>query len=129
MSVEQRRDVEIAPNPIESRDAGLARAFEQAVLQALGQHPTEPLVVRFGVWDGEEEGPRFVCKIEASPRAAVAATPAWRWWSPLVRTPGELADHVRQATQVRSPRVAARMPAAPPRSEFWGWGTVGQAGA
>ena len=112
-------------NPIGRMDAGLARQFESAVVTALGEERAEELVIRFGVWHGEEDGPRFHCKIEAAPQARLGAPPAWRWWSPLVQTPAELASHVREA--MRGRRRTADEPAV--AIEFWGWAAVGQAGA
>ena len=117
--------VEIAADAIGRLDAALARQFETAVLQALGEEPPEPVIVRFGVWDGEDDGPRFVCKIEAVPTAAPGAAPAWRWWSPLVRTPAELGGWIREAVRARERSV----PQPEPLAEFWGWASVGQAGA
>ena len=119
--------VEINSDPIERRDPRLAREFEEAVLHALGE-ATEALVIRFGVWDGEDDGPRYLCKIEEAPRRTLGSSPAWRWWSPMVRTPAELSAHVRQAAQTRT-RHAASVPAATPAFEYWGWASVGQAGA
>jgi hypothetical protein len=119
--------VEIAANPIERRDPRLAREFEEAVCHALGE-AAEPLVIRFGVWDGEDDGPRYVCKIEEAAGPALGSAPAWRWWSPMVSTPAELLAHVREAAGTRA-RHCASVPAATPGFEYWGWGLVGQAEA
>lgn len=113
------------PNPIERVDPGLARRFEAAIADALGDAHPHAVSVRFGVWDGEDDGPCFVCKIESAPRAAPGAPPAWRWWSPLVRTPEELAGHVRAGLRALDrPAEAAR-----PRDEYWGWAATGSDGA
>jgi hypothetical protein len=117
--------VQTAPNPIRRTDAALGRAFEAAVLAELEGERDEPLVVRFNSWSGEDDGPRHVCKVECAPCAGLDAAPGWRWWSPLVRDPDELAGHLRRALLAR-PRPGMPAARAP---EFWGWGVAGQAGA
>jgi hypothetical protein len=97
------------------------------VLEALRDEPEEPLVIRFGLWNGEDDGPRYVCKIESVPPAVFDAPPAWRWWSPLVRTAAELASPLRDAIGSRQRHTPARR--ATDERQFWGWGAVGQAGA
>jgi hypothetical protein len=118
--------VQTAPNPIRRVDAALGRAFEAAVLIELESYREEPLVVRFSSWSGEDDGPRHLCKVECVPRGGMDARPAWRWWSPLVSHPDELAGHLRRALRARA-RPAALAAAA--TRDFWGWGAVGQAGA
>lgn len=119
--------LEIAPNPIQCVDPPLARALERTVLEALRGEPEEPLVIRFGLWNGDDDDPRYVCKVERVPSAAADAPPAWRWWSPLVRTPAELASHLQEA--IRSRDRQPPTPRATKERQFWGWGAVGQAGA
>jgi hypothetical protein len=130
MSDETTPSVEIAPNPILDRDEDLARAFEEAVVGALSEGREDGLLVRFGVWEGEQDGPRFLCKVEARGRTALGAPPAWRWWSPLVRTPLELAGYVRDALRDHAEHVSRSRPTRPqPAPEFWGWAPAGQGGA
>jgi hypothetical protein len=119
--------VEIAPNPIARRDPRLARAFEDAAIHALGE-AVEAVVIRFSVWDGEDDGPRYVCKIEEAPGRAVGSSPAWRWWSPMVSTPAELSAHIREAASARARRAASGSTASV-SLEYWGWGAAGHAGA
>jgi hypothetical protein len=112
--------VRFAPNPIERVDPELARAFEAAVSQALPQGP--PLVVQFGMWDGDE-GVRYFCKLEAVPDRRPESSPAWRWWSALVRTPAELAAHV---VEMRGARKSARPDTGDPSPQtYWGWAGAG----
>src|SRR5687768_4880207 len=109
--------VQIAPNPIFRVDRTLAREFEETVVRALGE-PAASLVIRFGVWEGEQDGPRFLCKIEEAPRRALENAPAWRWWSPMVRTPGELFALVREAVQAHAARPSGGA-AETPELEYW----------
>lgn len=124
--------IEFRENLIEHLDADLGRAFEQAVLQSLRPEPPQPLLVRFGVWRGEEDGLRYVCRVEGAVAVSLSPEPSWRWWSPLVRTPDELATFLREALRARGQRREAKeeKAVAPPRTrrqEFWGWGAAGQA--
>ena len=82
------------PNPIASLGRRLAEAFEDVVWDALRRRRLHALQVRFNVWeDGGER--RFVCKVEALPNGSAEA--GRRWWSPLVRTPEELASALAEA--------------------------------
>lgn len=117
--------LEFAPNPLQRLDGDVARAFERVVLDLLRERPAEPLAVRFGAWDGEEDGPRYVCKVEGVPTIQADQPPAWRWWSPLVRSAAELSGHLQEALRSRD-----RAPAAgADERQFWGWGGARQAGA
>src|SRR5215212_6889958 len=120
-------DVIFSTNPIHERDSRLARQFEQAVAEALrgGEDVAGDarVSVRFNVWDGDDV-PRYVCKVECSGADARDREAApWRWWSPLVETPQELGQELRDAL-----RAAGRRRARPddPRPEAaverWGWG-------
>jgi hypothetical protein len=117
---------EILPHGLRRTDPTLAGAFEATVLEALRFEPAEPLVIRFALWNGDEAGTRYVCKVESVPGVGFDPPPAWRWWSPLVATPAELAADLAEALRSRRPplTVATRH-----RQQFWGWGAAGQAGA
>jgi hypothetical protein len=121
---DDERPVRIASNEIDRHDPALAREFETAVLDALPGG--EALVVRFGLWEGEEDGPRYYCKLEAVPRPRLHDRPAWRWWSPLVRTPAELARHLADPASTRKRKADA---APEGRLDAWGWGRTRHAGA
>ena len=113
----------VSPNPIQERDARLARHFEQVVAEALrGREDlvgSAPVRVRFHVWDGDDVA-RYVCKVECSDApGAHLEEPPWRWWSPLVQTPQELAQELREALRRRARPEEAR-PEEP--AERWGWG-------
>jgi hypothetical protein len=121
---------EIRDNPIARLDPALGAAFEEAALDALRHEVTEPVIVTFGIWRGDDDGPRYVCRVEAEPTPAFQVAPAWRWWSPLVTTPDELATCLREALTARrsaGPRPAPESPQAD--RLFWGWGAAGQVGA
>jgi hypothetical protein len=117
--------VRVVSDAIRRSDPALARAFERAVLGEMQDERLEPLVIRFGVWIGEEDGPRYLCKVERAPESSRDGGLAWRWWSPLVREPQELAQLLRAALRARRREAAAPAHA----REFWGWGSAGQAGA
>jgi hypothetical protein len=117
----------IAPHPLRALDAALAGAFEAAVLETLRSEPPEPVVIRFGVWDGDPAGRRHVCKVESLPVVGFDPPPAWRWWSPLVTTPAELSHHLEEALRSRRPAPASVEETV--RQDFWGWGAAGQARA
>jgi hypothetical protein len=117
---------EIAPHRLRREDPTLAGAFEATVLEALRFEPAEPLIIRFGVWNGDDAGPRYVCKVESLPASRFDAPSAWRWWSPLVATPSELGSLLEQALRARRPAAGGE---ASVRQDFWGWGAAGQAGA
>lgn len=117
---------EILPHALRRTDPALAGAFEATVLEALRFEPAEPLVIRFGVWDGDDAGTRYVCKVESVPVVRFDPPPAWRWWSPLVATPAELAAALAEALRSRRPPATVT---ASLRRQYWGWGAAGQAGA
>ena len=118
-------DLVFAPNPLDKCAPALARAFEQAVRDALRGAGTElapPLRVRFAVWEDDEV--RYVCKVEGAGAPSLkSAAPAWRFWSGLVATPEELEDQIRESLATRE---APRPPAARPRlpEERWGWAEI-----
>jgi hypothetical protein len=117
--------VRVDANPIARVDAALARAFEATVAGVLPRG--ERLIVRFGLWEGEEDGVRYVCKLEELPPRRLGDRPAWRWWSPLVRTPAELAGVLRDAMQARAATPAGSRAAL--RRDNWGWAQPGPARA
>lgn len=123
----ERLERVIAPHPLRALDPALAGAFEAAVLQALRLEPAEPVVIRFGLWDGDPSGRRYVCKVESLPVGGFDPPAAWRWWSPLVATPAELSRHLEEA--LRSRRPAPAQVDEEVRQDFWGWGAAGQARA
>ena len=119
-------DVIFSPNPIHQRDARLARQFEQVVAEALRSREDlagdAPVCVRFHVWEGDDV-PRYVCKVECSGAAALnMEDPPWRWWSPLVETPQELGQELRDALRTAGRRHARPdEPQAEAPVERWGW--------
>jgi hypothetical protein len=64
--------------------------LEAIAVEALQGLDDEDLVVSFGVWEGDDDGVRFVCKVETPPGDPLGTQPPWRWWSALFRTPEEL---------------------------------------
>jgi hypothetical protein len=119
----------IAPHPLRQLDAALAGVFEACVLEALRFEPAEPVVIRFGLWDGDPSGRRYVCKVEGLPVVGFDPPAAWRWWSPLVATPAELSRHLEEALRARRPAPAKAKVDESVGQHFWGWGAAGQARA
>ncbi len=98
--------VEVVANPLRAIDPELASAAEDAVTQALARHADSRLGhvrVRFSLVR-DEQGPRFVCKLEA--QGEVDAGP-WRWWSAIVADPIVLHDDLRSGLDRRWRRTAA----------------------
>jgi hypothetical protein len=93
-------------NPITAEDPVLAQAYEDVVWQLLRNEEVEPVQVRFGVWREGFEALKIVCKVES----VNAPTPflPWRWWSSLVRTPGELKAQLEEALEGRRERSLTR---------------------
>jgi len=119
-------DLVFAPNPLDESAPALARAFEQAVRDALrgaGPELAPPLRVRFALWEDDEV--RYVCKVEGAGAPSLkSAAPAWRFWSGLVATPEELADQIRESLATReAPRPVAPRPMRLPE-ERWGWAEI-----
>lgn len=89
-----------------------ADAFERAVRETLPSGAD--LVVRFGVWEGEEDGRRrLVCKVESPPCDPLLEGPQWRWWSPLLTSPAELRGELQAALAARERALAPRAVARP----------------
>ena len=100
--------IEILDNPIHSHDSRLAVEVEEALHHALAHEDLGSVQVRFRVCrDDEEEGIRFICKVENPPRVdGDGAPPQWRWWSPLLETAEEFRDSLREGLKVRRQRLA-----------------------
>jgi hypothetical protein len=93
-------------NPITAEDPVLAQAYEDVVWQLLRNEEVEPVQVRFGVWREGFEALKVVCKVESV--TAPAPFLPWRWWSTLVRTPGELKAQLEEALEGRRERSLTR---------------------
>ena len=94
--------IEFRENPIRNVSGDLGAAFEEAVWDVL-RHEPEPFQVRFGVWRDGPEALQFVCKVETTQTCGPARA-TWRWWSPLVRRPEDLAARLREAMEGRRRR-------------------------
>ena len=64
--------------------------LEGIAMEALQALDDEELVVTFGTWEGDDDGIRYVCKVETPPGDPLGSQPPWRWWSPLFARPEEL---------------------------------------
>jgi hypothetical protein len=119
-------EVRFSPNPIEQRDARIARQFEHVVLEALrgweALAEPGPIQVQFHVWDGDDV-PRYVCKVECSGSIGIERSePPWRWWSGLLESPQDLGQALREAIRARLARRRDRSDAQRPApQDRWGW--------
>lgn len=98
--------IEIVENPLVQHDKGLAEAAEDAVREALRGESLGEVQVRFRQCRDEEDGVRFICKVENPPRVDTDAALPWRWWSPILATADELRDSLDEGLRVRRQRLA-----------------------
>jgi hypothetical protein len=85
----------------------LATAFKDALCSALAAEDVERIRVRCGVTRDDDDGLRFMCKVEYAgdgSASGLAAYP-WSWWSPLVAKPEELVGELRRALRTRRERL------------------------
>ena len=108
-------EIQVIENPILQQSPQLGRAVEEEVRRALRNEPLGLVQVRFRVCREEDEGMRFICKVENPPAVEVeGGLPAWRWWSPLLSSVEDLGAALAEGLQVRRQRLASssRFPAA-----------------
>ena len=99
--------VEIVENPILVQDPILGAEVEAQVRQALRDEDLGPVQVRFRVCREEADALQFICKVENPPRVdGDGAAPPWRWWSPLLDTPGQFRESLEEGLKVRRHRLA-----------------------
>ena len=85
-----------------------ADALAEALCETLRSEDVERLRVRCGVARDDNNGLRFMCKVEIAGDRIVdgPAGHAWTWWSPLVERPEELLADLRRALRQRQQRLA-----------------------
>lgn len=99
--------VEIVENPIAGQNASLGAEVEEQVRRALRDEDLGPVQVRFRICRDEQDGLKFVCKVENPPRVdGDGAAPPWRWWSPLLETAPQLRESLEEGLRVRRHRLA-----------------------
>jgi hypothetical protein len=91
----RREPIHIVANPLGGENPALARALEADLRRLLSGEDVGPVEVRFRICRDENDGLRFICKVENPPFDGEAARDQWRWWSPLMTT----ADDFRTALQ------------------------------
>ena len=97
--------IQFADSAAWMKDTPLARAFTEALCDALVQEDVDRLRVRCSVArDDESDGLRFMCKVEY---AGDAAGHPWSWWSPLMARPEERTGELRRALKTRRDRLGA----------------------
>jgi hypothetical protein len=100
--------IEILENRLVGHDADLASAVEDEVRRALAPEGLGTVQVRFGVCRDDEDGLRFICKVENPPRREVdSADLPWRWWSPLMESLGDFQAALGEGLRIRRERLAA----------------------
>jgi hypothetical protein len=103
-----RAEIQVLENPIFQQSPPLGRAVEEEIRRALQNEPLGTLQVRFRVCRDEDEGLRFICKVENPPTVDVEGSfPAWRWWSPLLSSAEDLRKALAEGLQVRRQRLAS----------------------
>lgn len=103
----RREPIDIVANPLGSEDPTLARAVEAALRRLLSAEDVGPVEVRFRICRDENDGLRFVCKVENPPFAGEAARAQWRWWSPLMTTVEDFRNALQEGLRIRRERRAA----------------------
>jgi len=98
--------VSIVENTLGPHDAELAQAAEDALREALRGEGLGEVQVRFRLCRDEEDGVRFICKVENPPRVDTDVAMPWRWWSPLLRSAEELRDTLEEGLRLRRERLA-----------------------
>ena len=101
-------DIQVLENPIVAQSPQLGRAVEEEIRRALQSEPLGTVQVRFRVCRDEDEGMRFICKVENPPAVDVEGRlPAWRWWSPLLSSAEDLRKALAEGLQARRQRLAS----------------------
>jgi hypothetical protein len=98
---------EIQFRPHTVADPSVAQSFEHAVWSVLKSRSLPPRCVRFSPWKLDDGSLQYVCKVEMDPRFCLGELP-WRWWSPLVDTPQQLAACLEDALAARAVQASPR---------------------
>jgi hypothetical protein len=102
--------VSIIENPLAARYPALGRAVEEEARGVLGSVDVGRVEVRFRVCRDEEEGLKFICKVESPAPADVQQDGSqWRWWSPLMETADDFRAALLDAVEIRRQRLAAQV--------------------
>jgi hypothetical protein len=80
--------------------ADVAREYERVVRDVLAGEGG-PLEVQFGTWIAEDGRVQVVCRVEAPPADPFRFEMQWRWWSPLLDSPGALREELGAAVSRR----------------------------
>ena len=99
--------IEILENPIHRHDAALGTAVESELRRILAGESVGQVTVRFRVCRDEDDGFRFICKVENPPRVDTEVMMPWRWWSPLLETADDFAAALEEGLRVRRARLSS----------------------
>jgi hypothetical protein len=110
-----RDKVHILENGVASSDPDLGLEVERHVLELLTPEDMAGIEVRFRLCRDEADDVKFICKVDYP--GDVEHKGAWRWWSPLLTTPGELHMALEEGLEMRRRRngLPPLRFAAPPR--------------
>ncbi len=99
--------IDIVENPIVHHDPALGAQVAEELRQALAGEDLGEVQVRFRVCRDDADAMKFICKVENPPRVDdEAATPPWRWWSPLLETAEELRQALDEGLRMRRHRLS-----------------------
>ena len=109
-----REKVNILENGIAIGDPALGREVEHHVLELLALEDMAGIEVRFRLCRDEADDVKYICKVDYP--GDVERKGAWRWWSPLLSTPGELRSALEEGLELRRRRngLPRLKPPAPP---------------
>ncbi|HEY7413146.1 MAG TPA: hypothetical protein VII13_20565 [Vicinamibacteria bacterium] len=103
--------ITVRDNPVAARDPELGRALEEVLEEALAGAGLGAVTVRFRVCSEPSEVLVFLCKVEGTPVADPGpGGEQFRWWSPLMRTPADLAAALMESLDLRRQRRSGAAP-------------------
>jgi hypothetical protein len=94
-----RGKVHVLENGVAVYDPELGSVVERQVFDLLAREDMGRVEVRFRLCKDEADDVRFICKIDYP--GDVEQKGGWRWWSPLLSTPGELRLALEEGLELR----------------------------
>lgn len=109
---EESSRIEVVENPIHRVDGALAGEVEHRLRALLAGETLGSVTVRFRVCRDDDDGFRFICKIENPPRVDTDVLVPWRWWSPLMASAEDFSAALEEGLRVRRARMNPEVPRA-----------------